>query len=568
MPTVDFGSEVKLSIQDGNLTSTGFIFKYYPQLSATIAAQPYTDEITGEVLVRTANASNVLVAQVYFYDALLINSTVKANATSRLTFDLRKLPSPANTTLIVKLYAKHSYDHLELLSSRNIQYIKLSYSKPYQITVDMRRRTLLLGGRPFAPIGWFIAELIPLSYLTPVLQDLARRGFNFIKINRSLYSYSLHDTLRLLDVANAVGVRVILELCDIPEIRDRRPCIPKVFSPQHWGKITTLVKHVQDHPGLLGFYLDDDVPDAEPSSLKLYYDHVKSLDPWHPCFVAIAGSGETWRYGGLSGPSFDVAMVEVYVPSTDYAQTGLEIDIVSSFPLDWLPMWGCIMGSNFFGGSSLSGTRQQSYLSIVHKGTGIAYFIYDFPFQEYQLPGRYDDPTTTASLAFQQAQLVSAELFELQQSIISSEFISVNVTLVSGPWPRGGAGTARVYQDQNFASREEFSGCVHIVAVNTAPWPDIIRVQLNALEWPTVLNATAPFESNRPVQFLNGVLEEPIGYLGTRVYRFDCSPASLLPDAYQTIQNLFQNPDFEVTIYPGTPNDWGISRMLRLVFYY
>ncbi|KAK3235301.1 hypothetical protein CYMTET_54483 [Cymbomonas tetramitiformis] len=370
-------------------------------------------------------------------------------------------------------------------------------------------------------------------------------------------SISLQDTLRLLDVANAAGLRVIIPLCDLSV---KRHCLPKVLSPQHWEKVTTLVRHVQDHPGLLGYYIDDDVPDANPSNLKRYYDHVKSLDPWHPCFVAIVGSGDAWRYGGLNGPSFDVAMVEVYVPSTDYAQTGLELDIVNSFPLDWMPLWGCIMASSFFSGSSLWGTRQQSYLSILHQATGLVHFIYDFPFQEYGVPGGYDDPTTIGSLSFQQAQLVTAELFELQQSIISSDFIAVNVTLASGPWPRGGPGTARLYQDQNFASREEHSGCVHVAAVNVAPWPDIIRVQLDPHEWPSVLNATVPFENNRAVQFLNGKLEEPIGFLDTRVYRLDCAPASLMPGTNQTIQNMFQNPEFESTTYPGTPDGWGISR--------
>ncbi|NOY82481.1 MAG: hypothetical protein GXP31_15895 [Kiritimatiellaeota bacterium] len=163
-----------------------------------------------------------------------------------------------------------------------------------RVTFDRRQR-LLVDGKPFFPLGTYWSGIS--------IKDLdlyAQSPFN------CLMPYG-KPTRGQLDQAEARGLKVIFSIKDYyagsrwcpPNIRtadDERPAVEKT------------VRRFRDHPALLAWYLNDELPPSYMDRLTAHRRWVEELDPDHPAWIVLYQFSRVNEY--LS--SFDVIGTDPY----------------------------------------------------------------------------------------------------------------------------------------------------------------------------------------------------------------------------------------------------------------
>lgn len=90
---------------------------------------------------------------------------------------------------------------------------------------------------------------------------------------------------------------------------------------------------------LLGYYISDDTVGGPIALYEQGYAFLKTLDPHHPVFNTIVGSGQAWQYT-TPRKAFDVAQYEIYQAS-DLPQV-LDTGFVPlNFPMRFTPQFIC-----------------------------------------------------------------------------------------------------------------------------------------------------------------------------------------------------------------------------------
>ena len=161
-------------------------------------------------------------------------------------------------------------------------------------SIDEHQR-LILDGKPFFPLGTYWGSVTEKN-----LDIYAKSPFN------CLMPYG-RPRRKMLDAAYARGLRVIYSIKDyyygtkycpksIKSESDERPAIERI------------VKGLRDHPAIMAWYLNDELPLSMLDRLAAHQRWMEELDPTRPTWVVLYQAGQVRSYL----PTFDVIGTDPY----------------------------------------------------------------------------------------------------------------------------------------------------------------------------------------------------------------------------------------------------------------
>ena len=174
--------------------------------------------------------------------------------------------------------------------------------RPANATWIGPNRMLMVGGKPFFPIGFYIlssfetvfpadqpyrwqtGKLCP-SYYLPILDRLSKSHLNCVMDYGSTMG-GLDQARQFLDAAQARGVRAIFSVKDLMRGAFWEPYTQNL----PWKDLREATRHVvgalRDHPALMAWYINDEVtaPDMWPGAVNVFRD-TRETDPWHPTWA-------------------------------------------------------------------------------------------------------------------------------------------------------------------------------------------------------------------------------------------------------------------------------------------
>jgi hypothetical protein len=177
-----------------------------------------------------------------------------------------------------------------------------------KVYIDEKQR-LILDGKPFFPIG---------LYLGPTedehLERISKAGFNTILC----YGYGVGENPEAyMERARKYGLKVIYSVKDFYEGTAYFPQLGK--SGLELAK--DYVLKFRDHPSLLAWYINDELPIAYIPKLTEMYQLIKNLDPNHPQLQVL----------------YEIPDLELYYNCTDIM--GVDPYPIPSRPISMVSEW-------------------------------------------------------------------------------------------------------------------------------------------------------------------------------------------------------------------------------------
>lgn len=160
------------------------------------------------------------------------------------------------------------------------------------VTIDGHGRTIV-NGEPFFPLGFYDGRSGAED-----LRRIAAAGYNCV-MPYGINSTDLANPREYLDNAQAVGLKVIYSVKDFYDGTIYRPA---QVGP--WTGVDAMTRGVvetfRDHPALLAWYLNDELPLSYLPELTRRYETVRDLDPNHPCWIVLYQVGDLAHYTGTT----------------------------------------------------------------------------------------------------------------------------------------------------------------------------------------------------------------------------------------------------------------------------
>ncbi len=163
-----------------------------------------------------------------------------------------------------------------------------------------RHGRAIVHGKPFFPLGMYWSTIV-----TNKIELYAKGPFN------CLMPYNSPKSTDLMDLCHEKGLKVIYSVKDA--FYGTR-WVPKEIATEEDEVrfVEDRVSRFKDHPALLAWYLNDELPLAMLPRLAARRDLIEKLDPGHPGWVVLYQYNSILEYM----PSFDVVGTDPYpIPS-------------------------------------------------------------------------------------------------------------------------------------------------------------------------------------------------------------------------------------------------------------
>lgn len=179
---------------------------------------------------------------------------------------------------------------------------KLSASEVARLKVYVDRgNNLIVDGRPFFPVGWYG------SVNEQHLRELADSPFNCVLAYGTDHEPKAR-MLRFLDTMQQQGLKLVYCLNDVYPTAT-------YLDGKGWDGLEgndaiaqAVVTAYREHPAVLAWYLNDELPREILPQLKDYHRRVSEADPGHPCFIVLCNR----RDFPLFPPTTDILGVDPY----------------------------------------------------------------------------------------------------------------------------------------------------------------------------------------------------------------------------------------------------------------
>ncbi len=155
--------------------------------------------------------------------------------------------------------------------------------------IDAHRR-LILDGKPFFPLGLYFGDVVEKD-----VNYLAKSPFNCIMPYNSI-------SREKLDLLDKNGIKCIYS------VKDNFPSL-RVKEEKEGIELTRkTVTQYKDHPAIMAWYINDELPLTMLSELKARRDLMEELDPGRPTWVVLYQVNDIRSYI----PTFDVVGTDPY----------------------------------------------------------------------------------------------------------------------------------------------------------------------------------------------------------------------------------------------------------------
>lgn len=230
------------------------------------------------------------------WDARDVGPDSFSNGVACLAVDVGTFPV-GKSVVEFTLYAKDAQakDGRVAIDARGIVFNRPKEDPSRRVTLDRHNR-LIVGGRPFFPIGmyWNVVNQKDLDYY--------RQGpFN------CLMSYA-SPTEEQMNLCAANGMKVLYNLKDAYLGMQWLPPHNVRTAADEIAWVADRVRRHKDHPALLGWYVNDEYGRAMRQRLDDRQKLIEDLDPDHPTWAVICDPD----LAGEFADSYDVVGVDPY----------------------------------------------------------------------------------------------------------------------------------------------------------------------------------------------------------------------------------------------------------------
>ncbi|MGH7740933.1 MAG: carbohydrate binding domain-containing protein, partial [Candidatus Eiseniibacteriota bacterium] len=252
-------------------------------------------------------------------------------------------------------------------------------ASPPTVYIDEHNRTLV-GGRPFFPLGWYFGPAPTDSNFRQHIDRVAASPFNTIMCY-GISGGTIADVRSYLDYLASRNVKLIYSLKD-------------VYAGTNWFQksmlgwtgedsiVTGVVQTFRDHPAILAWYLNDELPLTMRERLEARQRRVHELDANHPTWVVLNQVSDLPGYLNTS----DVLGTDPYpVPDSSVTMAGEWTQISNDVSGGLRPIW---MVPQAFDKANYRKPPQSgraptlgeelvmSYLCLIHGANGLIYYSY------------------------------------------------------------------------------------------------------------------------------------------------------------------------------------------------
>ncbi len=268
-----------------------------------------------------------------------------------------------------------------LLGRQEFEIHKLAANAPQPaVFIDSHNRTLV-NGKPFFPLGWYFGPGPGTRNFEEHLDRVAASPFNTIMCYGVNYG-SVDKVRAYLDAFTARKLKLIYSIKDVfaGTTYYHEPVLG--FRGEE-AIVRGVVPLFRDHPALLAWYLNDELPLTMRDRLDARQRLVQQLDPNHPTWAVLYQVDEF--YGYLN--SADVLGADPYPvgdrPVTMVVDWTKNCAAVSdgSHPLWMVPQamdWACYHKdrADKYRAPTLDEELVMTYLCLIHGAHGLVYYCY------------------------------------------------------------------------------------------------------------------------------------------------------------------------------------------------
>ncbi|HEX3000465.1 MAG TPA: hypothetical protein VHR86_09555, partial [Armatimonadota bacterium] len=248
------------------------------------------------------------------------------------------------------------------------------------VFIDEHNRTLV-HGKPFFPLGWYFGPTPKDINYQEHLDRLAGSPFNTIMCY-GINNGTIADVRAYLDALAQRNLKIIYSIKDVyPEITWYKD--EQLGFQGEDAIVNGVVSTFRDHPAVLGWYLNDELPLSMRERLEARYRQVRNLDPNHPTWAVLYQVDELAGYLNTA----DVLGTDPYPlpqkPVTMAAEWTKKSAAISGGkrPLWQVPQahdWACYNKDPQakHRPPTLDEEMVMSYLCLIHGANGLIYYSY------------------------------------------------------------------------------------------------------------------------------------------------------------------------------------------------
>jgi len=233
--------------------------------------------------------------------------------------------APGDYILSISLHDKRLD---EILLTEKYQIIHKSVKNRSVVYIDKHNR-VIVDDKPFFPLGMYWGEVNQHD-----LDIYAKSPFNCLMPYGINYG-SINEIRSNLDMINKYGLKIIYSIKDFYE---GTPWYPEQVGIYKGEEEMTrgIIKEFRDHPALLAWYLNDELPTSMLDRLIKHQKWVEELDQNHPTWTVLCHPNEVGKYIR----SFDIIGTDPYpIPNGEPSMAGDWTRITRNQIADTRPMW-------------------------------------------------------------------------------------------------------------------------------------------------------------------------------------------------------------------------------------
>lgn len=318
--------------------------------------------------------------------------------------------------------------------------------------IDAHNR-LILNGEPFFPLGMYWG-----SVTAEQLDVYAQSAFN------CLMPYGAPPQ-EMMDAIQAHGLKVIYTVKDL--YFGSSVCPTDIHSKEEeYARIKSTVEQFRDHPALMAWYINDELPLDMLEQLSQHRQWIEDLDPNHPAWVVLYQIEQIREYL----PSYDVIGTDPYpIPQLPPSKAGeyarkMTTALCGSRAIWQVPQvfnWAMYQKNDADKAAKRTPTfeemRSMAWQSIAEGAMGIVFYSW---FDIHR------DPTTPFEEQWSKIKRIAQEIKDMSPVLLSIE-TPPQIEIETAPWLN--------------ALVKQSGGGTYVVLVNNANEPNIARITLPAV---------------------------------------------------------------------------------------